>query len=239
MAKMLGNDASIFLDAFDLSLGGREAVISARADVLEATDLSDTEVANELGIQSVEFTYSGLWDTVSAGNEEAIRTLHGSTSAKFGSVHFGSTEGASAIGFQVFTADYTTQPRLKELVPLSGGWAANGGADFGQILAPKTTASADSTFASIDGLDRGASSGSADGGVWGYHVMAISGTWDLDFEHSSSDGAYAGYDSVTGVSGTGGARRSSTSTLKRFTRLVADMTSTGGSITIAAFQRRL
>ena len=82
MAKMLGNDASIFLDAFDLSLGGREAVISARADVLEATDLSDTEVANELGIQSVEFTYSGLWDTVSAGNEEAIRTLHGSTSAK-------------------------------------------------------------------------------------------------------------------------------------------------------------
>jgi len=237
MAKVLSNDAGVFLGGYNLGLGGQNVRVSAAFSPMETTDLDSTEVTNVLSLGRTEITYDGLWDGASGGNVQGLRVLLGGTAVEEFGLQLGSTEGDKAVAARVFTAGFTTSPTGGELVPLAGVLATDGLPDYGRIALPKVSKDADYTSATIDGINDGASSGSTAGFIWSYHVLSISGTWSVILQHSSSATGLGNLDSVTGITAIGAARRTSSSAMKRYTAIKLDETSSGSIVALAIMKR--
>jgi hypothetical protein len=237
MAKVLSNDASVFLGGYNLGLGGQNLRVSASHTPLETTDLDSSEVGNVLDIGRTEISYDGLWDGAAGANVQGLRVLLGGATAEEFALLMGSTEGDRAIIARVYTAGFESSPTLGGLVPLAGVLGVEGLPDYARIALPKSTKDADFTGNTIDGLTDGASSGSTAGFIWSYHVLSISGTWSIILQHSSSATGLGNLDAVTGITAIGSARRTSSATMKRHTAIKLDETSAGSIVALALMKR--
>lgn len=247
MSLFLSNRTKLFLDAYDLTLGGREVTWSHMRPGVEATDLSDSEVRQLPNIAGCELSYAGLWDNKASANEPALRSLIESTAIKVATLFLGSTENGNSVFTRLYAGAHRQSLPLGEALPLAGEFITERMTEYGRILFPKTSITSSSQAgASLDGAAKdGASSGNTGGVVWGYHVFALSSsrTFHISIQHASSDDAtaYADFDADSSVAAVGGKRNLATGTLKRFVRLfVAEGSSgAGSSCAVAAFMRRL
>jgi hypothetical protein len=246
MGILLSQQTKLFLDKFDLTLGGREVTWETMKPIVEVTDLSDSEVRQYPSIPTCNITYAGLWRTDATANEPALRTLIESTAVKVMTMFLGTTENAEAVFTRLTVSAIRTAPRLNEAVPLSGDVVTDRTTEFGRILLPKTSiASSSGLGQSLDGAKDGAgSSGSVNGVVWGYHIFALSSsaTRHISLQHASSaDGPFVDFDADSSVAVAAGVRNLVTGTLKRYTRfrVLQGSTGSGSSCAIAAFIRRL
>lgn len=242
MAVVLSNRCKVFLDAYDLTVGGLEASIAGVKEALDKTDLSVTaETVHGGAIGRSEVSYSGLHDSVAAGPFLGLKGLVGSDTARVHSHHYGLAIGAHAVLTQVKVLSIREAPRHGNLLPLSGTFSSQQFPEYGYVLYPKTTLTA-STAANAAGIDGAAPT--AAGCVWCYHVVAWSAAggnvrWQLLLQ-DDSDPAFgtANTLSTTNIAAVGAARATVAGAIARYSRLRVVLDATSGSITLAAFWKR-
>jgi len=244
MAVKQSNVSKVYLDAYDLTVGGLEAMIAAVRAEQDKMDLSNTAEAIHVGAAGLsEVAYSGLHDTTATANFLGLKGLVGSNTARILSHHYGTTIADYAIQTQVKVLSLREAPRHGQLLPLSAQFASQQFPDMGQVLYPKTTLTA-STSASAAGIDGAAATSS--GCVWGYHVFAWSATggnvrWNLLLQ-DDTDPAFGTANTLATVNcvAVGAARSAAvTGAIARYSRLRVELDATSGSITLAAFWRRI
>ena len=125
MAVVLSNRCKVFLDAYDLTVGGLEASIAAVEEAQDKTDLDDlAETVHGGPIGLSEVTYSGLHDSVATGPFLGLKALLGSNTARIHSHHLGLTLGDKAVLTQVKVISLREAPRHGQLLPLAGTFAS-------------------------------------------------------------------------------------------------------------------
>lgn len=239
MSKVLGNHTRIFLDAYDLSVGGVEAMLASIKEAKDDTTVNDTAESRMMGaVGASEVSYSGLFDSAAGANFLGLKALAGSNTERAMSFHYGITVNSKSGLAMVKVTAVQNGVRHKELLPVAGIFVPNSAVEWGIVLYPMTTVTATTEGGACN---NGAQTTA--GGAWAYHVTAWSATggnakWTLTLQ-DSADGstlwaAVAGEPSAINITAVGGARRAVAGTIKQYTRLLVTLDATSGSISVAA-----
>lgn len=248
MAKILSNNCRLYLDAYDLTIGGQEISLSKIKEAKDPTTVNDTAEKRLMGaVVDAEFDFSGLFDDDSTGAFKGLKALVGSDTARLLSLHLGTAIDAHAILAQFKVSSVKNGVKHGELLPVSGVFAhdalaAGKSAEYGRVLYPKTTVTVSTNGG---GLNNAASS--ASGAYWAYHVIAWSATggnakWTVALQESSNDGGgdpYAAKDGPVDITAVGATLRTVAGTIEQYTRLALVLDAVSGSITIVSTLVRL
>ena len=238
MALLLSNRVKIFLDKYDLTVGGLDATLAAIKEAKDKTSINDLYVANKLGaVGSSEFNYSALFDDAATSNFLGLKALVGSDTERVLSVHLGTTKGDQAGLTLVKVLGIKTAAKHADLLPVSGEFAPHAVVEWGRVLYPKTTITNTTAGTSIDFTTPGLTAL-----TWAYHVIAWSAVggnaqWNLAIQESSDNAVgdpFADVESVN-VTATGAARRTVTGARERYLKFKATRDATSGSLTVAIF----
>lgn len=207
----------------------------------EITTLADLGQKSIPSIEEGEFSLQGFFNEAADGIDDALGPLRGDTTGK--NVLYlpsGGTVGRPgyATGLALLlNAEITS--RVGSAVEQAAQFRYNGIVERVKSLGPKVTQAAGANGTSVDD-----GAGSASGGSWYYHVLAVTATggnarWNLIIQDSTDNSIFATVDSVFINNGaTGGARRTFTGTFDQFVRWSLVLDATSGAITFLAAYKR-
>ncbi len=230
----------LYIAQYDVTGYTTEVTPKSERALREVTVLGDDGATFIPGTSADKLSWSGLFDDGATGSDVVMDALRSATvpqvvsvwnsDAVLGNRGYGSGQG--------WIAAPDIKSSVGSRVEMSGELEI-GIYDRLKSLGPKSTVTATTNGSSLDD-----SASSSSGGSWVYHLFAVSATggnaqWQIEFEDSADDVAFAtvGSESVN-VSAAGAARRTFTGTLRRYVRVRVVLDATSGSITFFAAYRR-
>lgn len=237
MAFTPGTDTRYFVGSQRFSPYGKSLSVDATSAQLDVTSFEDT---------AQKFIYG---QTNATASLELMLDTEYATQSEFTTLNtWRTTETPVSIGLQGMDAldvvhmisgnasSVTYGANVGDLVTANVSIQANGGIDWGYVIAPEAAVTVDG-----NGTARDLTAQSTNGGVAHLHVTAFSGlTNNVITIEDSSDGStgwatIATFATVTGVTSE---RLAIAGTIKRYVRVVDNVTGTGSCTRVVSFARR-
>uniref|UniRef100_A0A6M3LKS3 Uncharacterized protein n=1 Tax=viral metagenome TaxID=1070528 RepID=A0A6M3LKS3_9ZZZZ len=232
-----GRKPTIYVHATDLTVDGKASEPSFGNDPIDVTTFKDEAHRNDPGLQSVTYSYTGLFNSATGRTHRTVVDLLSNN--RVASVYpEGDAAGKPGIGMDSARAgNYRPGGEVGGVGELSAEIYQDGTHDK---LISLATLSANTTSATLAAVDGGASAASGSGRFY-VHVftnVATGGTdkWVVHLEHAAADGT-AYVDRATASFGSGtikGTMVAYTGTLLRYRRVTAILHGTGGTLDVQA-----
>ena len=232
-----GRKPSIYVNDADLTVDGRASEPSFGNDPVDATTFQDDAHRNNPGLQSVTYSYTGLFDSATARTHRTVVDLL--SNARPASVYpQGDAAGLPGVGMSSAKAqNYRPGGEVGGMAELSTEVYQDGTHDELVSLGTMATNTTNATLTAVDGT-ASAASGSGRFYVHVFTNEATGGTdkWVVHLQHAAADGT-AYIDRATASFGSGtvkGTVVAFTGTLLRYRRVTSILHGTGGTLVVQA-----
>ena len=237
MAFTPGTDTRYFVGSQRFSPYGKSLSVDSSSTQLDTTSLEDTAETFIYGQRNATATLELMLDTEYATQSE-FTTLNTWTTTEtpvtIGLQGMDALDNVVLIGGNASSVTYGAE--VSGLVAANVSIQANGGDDWGYVIAPEAAITADG-----NGAARDLTAQSTNGGVAHLHVTAFTGlTSNVITIEDSADGStgWATIATFATVSGVTSERLAIAGTIKRYVRVVDDVTGTGSCTRVVSLARR-
>ena len=251
MPHAMSTNTRVYVDAYDISGDSSSAEVSATAVMCDDSAFGVSGRTHQKGILDDTVTYEGFFDDAWSGTAEVggvdsiFSQLRTSTSqAKILSIYPNlDTLGQPGWSGLLDMSTYSNPIKVAELVTVKASFGIEGGVQAVKSLGAKATKTATTHGTGIDDVVVS----SANGGVWYYHIFAISATGgntqiQIVLEDSADNVNFTtvGTESynVTNAGGAIAAGHTFTGTLREYVRVSAVKDCTTLSVTYQANYHR-
>lgn len=234
-----GKSTVVFADEFDLSPYLSSVSDTNAVDTIETTTFGAAQRTYVVGHKDGSVSFEGMFDgTADAADEIFEAALSDTDGLAFTIGNEGFAVGRRARLLVAKETSYEVSSPLTDVVAISGEATADGGLDYGVILAAQTAATANFTGTSVDNT-----AGTTGGYVAHLHVTANTrnGSSTIKIQHSADNSTWADLVTFSSVSGTTvtSQRSVATGSVSRYLRATGTIGGSTGSITLSvALARR-
>lgn len=239
MARIHGKDCRVYLGARDASGDIVSITPKGTSQALDTTTVGDDWEEATAGLKGWEAPFEAFYDSAAGEIGRQLETPGDSFIVTIGDGDADAV-GDNAMVFPAGILDSRAMPiTAADMVKLNCTLKGSGRCSFvAKILHPLGQETGTASTASVDNT-----ASSANGGRGNLHVTAITGTWTIVIEESSSDGGgdpWASKCAFTQVAAAGGATSETkevTGTVERYLRVTATEDVAGSITFVVAFGR--
>lgn len=241
MAFKAGNAGRAYFGALHLSGYVRDYNAAFSATAVDVTTLADTAKAFIIGQNESTSSLSMVFDVDAAANTQWSLLTAGKSSSSatpLTMLPLGAAAGDVAVMVGAWETSLTASAPLAGSVDIAMSLVTESDTDFGVVIDPATAVTADGNGTARDG-----GAATANGGVAHIHVTAFSGLTNdvVTIEHSvdgsTSWATLATFSTITGLTSERVVVAAGT-TVRRYLRVVDNVTGTGSITRLVSFARR-
>ena len=237
-----GKNTGVYIDEFDLTSYFTDSSFTIDNDTAETTAYGDTNKSYLVGLRGGSLSLNGMWSQTTAGSDEELQALLGSTTEPL----ITDSEGSAAIGGRAVIAqanetNYSITSPLSDVATISADFecTTTGVTTLTFALAGGVQLTAGASIAhgslgALSSVDNAASS--ANGGAATLHVPTNTisgGVTTIKVQHSANDSTWADLITFTNVAASTKTSeiKAVTGTVNRYLRATASTAGSSGSIT--------
>lgn len=235
MSYVSAQKSRLLVADYHLSLKTRQFSHPLTVDMLEVSCLTDDAKAFVPGQDTSTFTADGPLDTDASSDAQFDSIVDWTSTTPVSLAPSGFSHSSEVFLVNALKTTFETTAGVSDTVNWSVAAQTDGRTDVGKSLADLAALTADGNGTTLDG---GAASGS--GAVCHLHVTAYSGFDQVVFtvEDSADGSSWATIGTFATVTGITAERLVIAGTIRRYTRLVRDVTGTGSVTAQASIARR-
>lgn len=233
MAFIPSTKSRLLLGDFYLAAYTTDVSLSAMTEMLDTTVLTDTSKQFIPGQDTSTLSLSGHHDDAAFAD---LASFKSAVSTPFTYAPSGLAVGSEVALVNVIDTSFEASAPVAGVVDWSLAAQTTGPTDFGSSLADLAAVTADTNGTVVDGT-----AATTGGGVGHLHVTAFSGFSGVVVTIEDSANGSSGWAAIvtfTTVAGVTGERVAITGTVRRYLRVVFDVTGTGSITAQASFARR-